>query len=258
VALARRASIVLFILGGLIALVGVLNTTGAFTFSSEDLMRQSQQMVPASQPTGGINLSPQLSPAQLKVGIGIAGGLEVLVGLGIMLLGSPVRRGRSWAVTTGIVVVCILGALCLLLLVTSLLVSIIAPAMAGMACVLIIPTTLCGLLLRWLIQVTKALRPVGGPYAGPPAVGWPAPTPPPTWQQQPAGPAVGPSSGYSPYAAPNPPAREQAVRYGYAQAPAIPEPPAGDAPVGGSAPTVSLPPASASDSGVADKSSRQG
>ena len=157
--LARRASVILFILGGLVGLHGIGNCASAFTFSGEELIRQNQQMLPTSQPSGGL---PQLSPTGTKVVLGVGGGVELLIGLGIMLLGSPVRRGRSWAITTSMVAVSVIGAFGLLMLVVFLVLSALAPAMLGVACILVVPTVLCGLSLKWLIQVMQTL-PLGPP-----------------------------------------------------------------------------------------------
>jgi hypothetical protein len=220
--LARRASLFLFILGGLIALLGVLNCAVAFTFSGEEIIRQNQPMLPTTQSTGGL----QLSPSEMRIGAGIAGAVELVIGLGLMLLGSPVRRAQRWAVTTGIVAVCIIGGFALIMLLGCLLIGIAAPPMLAMACVLVIPMTLCVLLVKWLIQVMQGLRPVSQPYAGPIAGAMAAPPSSPPWPQ----PGPAPFSGSQ---LPRvPPGGERPVRYGYAQAPIVPQPPPGEAPIG--------------------------
>jgi hypothetical protein len=237
--LARRASILLFVLGGLIALVGIGNSTIAYTFSGEELMRQNQTMMPTTLPSGGLGVSA----SELKIGLVVAGCLESLIGLGLMLLGSPVRRGRLWAITTSIVAASVIGAFALLMLLGSLGFSVIAPALMGVACMVLVPAVLCGLLLKWLLQANNALRSVTMPYAGPPSRGDSALTPPPAWPSPGLPPGgAGPAS----YFPPRPAGGERPVRYGYAQAPTVPQPPPGDTPIVAALPG-SVPPEPAPD-----------
>jgi hypothetical protein len=262
---ARRAAILMFVLGGLTAAFGLC--FGAVGW-----------VIPANMLVGASGLDPsQLDKIEssgmpvssfLHLVFTCAGVMALVVGVLLLVLGVKVRRGRRGA-TVGAMVVC--GLVTLYLLVNFAMVSgrFISQPDAGFVvnvALAVIVIAAFGLLLTWLYQALQASSKIRSlqsynqgqffPGAVPhsPAVITPGAFSPG------APPPLAPNSAGVPGGAtfPTPPSGQPPVRFGYAQppVPTIPPPPPGDAPVSPAPPaSVPIAPRPGPESGGADQSS---
>jgi hypothetical protein len=147
---ARRAGMLMYVLGGLLAVVGACNGVSSLATSPQQILQQQAEFMPAGQQ------SP-LSPEATRTMAVVFAVLTLGLGIGLILLGTWVRRGSLGAAWTGIVLTG--GAVLLLLLMV--LATIVAgasgsPILFVATCVFVIPLALFGLQLVWLIQAARA------------------------------------------------------------------------------------------------------
>jgi hypothetical protein len=147
---ARRAGLLMIVLGVLVALMGACNGGSAALITPEQVTEQQATMRELGVPDSPIK------PETQRIGTMILGGLTLLVGILFVVNGVYVRGGRPRAITTGL---CLTGAVTLLvggLFLMCLIALLVAPVVAGaMLCVLAIPLGLLVWLLIWLIGAAR-------------------------------------------------------------------------------------------------------
>jgi hypothetical protein len=144
---ARRAAIVMFIIGALGMMCGMFIAVGGSIISPEQLAAspQAQQLQEMEAQSG-------LSLHALAVLMGV---LILLPGILYAALGLWVRRGSAASAVVGIA----LAGLTSLFLLANLISVILGGDTASMvlgSCAIVIPTALCFLLVVWLIQAFRA------------------------------------------------------------------------------------------------------
>lgn len=237
---ARRAAVLMFILGGLVVVCGLCFGVAGWIIPSETLVPASG-LDPAQLQK--IESSGMSVSSFLHLVFSCAGVIALVAGVSLLVLGMNVRRGRRGAIVAAMV---ICGLITLYLLVNFAVVcgKFISQPDTGFVANLAVAIAVIaafGLLLACLYQALQACAKVRSLQSydhGPYGVG--------TTPYSPAGtmplpPTLGPAGPYAPNTAtgpggpafPVPPSGQAPVRYGYAQppAPTVPEPPAGDAPV---------------------------
>ena len=146
-AVARKAGILMFVIGGLVLLAGTCNMLSAFVSSPNEVLESQKRMIGESP----------LDPQTMRVATITFAVLTIADGLAMILLGALVRRGSMAATIASIV----LTSLVLLLLALMVLGSIVAataePLLGIVACFFAIPAALHGWLLIWLIQSTRGI-----------------------------------------------------------------------------------------------------
>ena len=144
---ARNASVLMMVLGILMLIYGLCNGIGSLATNSDEFARQ-MQMFNKDQP-------PPVSLATMRTMAAVFSGLVLMLAI-FMLVSSPyVRRGGTTAITVSLVgvsaIVGLLGLCTLIMVIT----GFAMPIAFALACVLVIPTALFGLLLVWLIQARR-------------------------------------------------------------------------------------------------------
>jgi hypothetical protein len=146
---ARRASIMMFVLGGLTLLLGACNLASSLVVPAEQILAQNEAIL-QGQP------SP-LSAGTLKTISLVMAILVCVVGFTFILLGTMVRRGGMGSIIATMLIAGAIAILLLFMLVISLIgIVAVSPVYAGLACVVVIPLSLYILLLWWLVQAAKA------------------------------------------------------------------------------------------------------
>ncbi len=145
---ARRASTLMLVLGGLILLMGLLNTLSAVVTSGELMLARQKTMMPANN---DFSISPALYKTMaLVIGLGTIITGAVFVGLAV-----KVRRGSKNSMIAGIVVTSLLLLLTGLMTLTVLIAGLAAPAILPFTC---LPGGILGLLIWQLILLIVAAR----------------------------------------------------------------------------------------------------
>ena len=144
---ARNASVLMMVLGILMLIYGLCNGIGSLATNSDEFARQ-MQMFNKDQP-------PPVSLQTMRTMAAVFSGLVLVLAI-FMLVSSPyVRRGGTTAITVSLVgvsaIVGLLGLCTLIMVIT----GFAMPIAFALACVLVIPTALFGLLLVWLIQARR-------------------------------------------------------------------------------------------------------
>jgi len=144
---ARRAGVMMFVIGGLLALGGLCcGGLGAFA-PIEEVMAQNPIL----------NSTPGMTVEILKMGIIVMGVLALLFGMAMLVLGYFVRGGGIIPVVIAIVLVALATLFNLVNLAsTAMQLRGGGPEMLGGMCVNIIPLVLLLVLLAMLIQAAKA------------------------------------------------------------------------------------------------------
>lgn len=151
-AAAKRASTMMFVLGGLITMFGACGLAQSFTISTSEfqaMMEQQQKMMPAGQQM------PFSVETARTVGA-VMQGLILFAGVLLVACGAGVRRGGRGVIVAGIVVSSLIALLMGVMVLMSLLAALLMPLYIGVACVFAIPTALFGLQIFWLAQAAKA------------------------------------------------------------------------------------------------------
>jgi hypothetical protein len=145
---ARMASIVMFVVGGLVLLLGgCLGAGGAMMFSKDPQVQAELQKALAGS---GVTLR-QMQPAVLVMAV-----LSLLAGVALVVMGVIVRKGTMAPVVTAMVLAAVLEAATLAMFVLSLVQS---PVQAVCMCGL--PIVAFGGLVVLLINAVKNARLVG-------------------------------------------------------------------------------------------------
>jgi len=195
----KRAGILLFVVGMLIALYGIGNFTLAYTTSAEAYLQLNQQGMPGmNQPQ-----QPQISAEALRKLALAVSVVIVVIGLALMVLSGPVRRANRSMSILAMVVVGVVAALAALFTLLAALMGVVAPPMLMLACCFSVPLGVMVWLFIWVLQAYRAagyLAQMGaaGAYGTPPGY-WPTAGQPPQYppNQPPGGypPAGGPPGG---------------------------------------------------------------
>jgi hypothetical protein len=237
--LCRRAGIFLFVLGMLVALYGVGNMAVLVLRPPEELMSQLKQQMPPGQEV----------PFEMIQVMGIIiSAMIIAVGLAIMILSGPVRRGKKGAVLAAMIIVGFVGGMVALMTACSAIGGLASPATFGAACCLTVPLSLAIWLFVMLMQAHRALGLADqamamqrqgmqpGPGGGFPPVypqGPAAPgqgseggSPPQSSAMNSTPPASPPSPGFTMFAPPAPPPGAAGQQHLFGPAPfGIPPPP---------------------------------
>lgn len=191
---ARRAAMLMFVLGGLIMLLGICNGAQALVVGAEEFAKVNERFsVPGGPPT-------PFSPETLRTMSLVMAGVTLFAGLAYVAVGAAVRRGSRGAAIGGIVLSVLAMLFALLVVAGSLLAAIAAPPMLACACGSLLPVSLFGLLIWWLVQSLRAVanwRVVQAQYQMQ------------YWQYQQAAQAYGAMGGYG-YGMPQHPTQQQA------------------------------------------------
>jgi hypothetical protein len=148
-AASRRASILLFILGTLLAGFGLCNIISTATVSSQELQQAQMRFMPKDQ-------APPFKLETLKTISVVIQGLIVVVGLILLALGVPVRSGSYPATLAAAVVTGIVLALVAVLMLLMLIAAIAAPLAGIFVCVMVVPLVAFAVQFMWLIQAVRA------------------------------------------------------------------------------------------------------
>src|SRR4051794_20268969 len=144
---AKRASILMIVLGALMLLYGLCNGMSTFIIDNAQLEKQMNMFSKEPSP---------FSPQTMRTITVIFSALVMGVGIFMLSTAGPVRRGSSLAITIALIGVIILCAVLGLFTVVMALAGFVMPAAFVGVCVCAIPTALFGLLLVWLFQASRA------------------------------------------------------------------------------------------------------
>jgi hypothetical protein len=149
-AASRRASVLLFILGVLLAGFGLCNILSTANLSTQELQEAQTRFLPKEQP-------PPFKLETIKTVSVVMQGAIVLIGLILLALGVPVRNG-SFPATIGAAVVSGIVLMLLIVLTLIMLIATLATPVAGaFACVMIVPLVGFAMAVLWLVQAARAL-----------------------------------------------------------------------------------------------------
>jgi hypothetical protein len=147
---ARRAGILMAVLGMLVAFMGACNGGSALMLTPERMAENQAAMRELGWPESPIK------PETTRIASAITGGLTLLVGIAFVVNGVFVRRGTPAAVTTGLFLtgglLLLVGGLCLMAIIALLVSPMVA---AGMLCIFLVPLLLLVWLMIWLIAASK-------------------------------------------------------------------------------------------------------
>jgi hypothetical protein len=149
---AKRAAILMFVLGGLLALLGSCNSLSAMFLDSTEAYEKQQQLM---GDTRGFAFSPQ-TMRSMTIGAGIG---TLLVGVFLIALGAIVRRGSMAAIVTSLIIVSLIVILLLLLCLSAIIMAATGAGAIGaiLLCVFAVPGILFILLDVWLAQAAFAV-----------------------------------------------------------------------------------------------------
>lgn len=149
---ARRAGIMLFIVGGLLCLLGACNGISGLMLDAQQLAESNQQFMPAGQ------ASP-IPPETMRILAIVFAAGTFLIGILLVGLGIPVRGGNRPATITALILASLITLVVGGFVLISLLAAIVSPLMLAFTCVTLVPLVLFGLLVMWLIQALRAAGP---------------------------------------------------------------------------------------------------
>lgn len=136
---AKRASVMMFVLGGLVLLFAGCMLLAALAFNSQQFMQQKEfQEILAKQ---------EATVAQMTLGAVVLGTLTLIGALVMLVLGFFVRSGNFGVLLAAALVSLLPAGLCLLLVISGFVQGELA---AG--CMLFLPVPLFGLMEYWLVQ----------------------------------------------------------------------------------------------------------
>src|SRR4051812_36856777 len=130
---ARRAGLLMIILGALFAVYAACNGIAFFALPADQIMRNNQVFAKDA---------PQLDADTMKVLGVIFSTLVLVIGVAMIVLGVLVRRNNSAAIVTGLIIVGMVAAVTGLFTVICALAGIIAPPLFLAACGMCIPLAL--------------------------------------------------------------------------------------------------------------------
>lgn len=147
---ARRASVMMFVLGGLLLLCGVACGGMGALAPWDEVFRQQPELQ---------QQFPGMTTALIQAGVIGFGAAGFVVGMILIVLGYFVRGGGAGAVITALVLTSVIVLALLLFSAIALVQGIMsgqAQMLAG-TCVYLMPLTLFGILLLFLIQAARAI-----------------------------------------------------------------------------------------------------
>jgi hypothetical protein len=143
---ARRAGLLMMVLGGLLLLYGMCNGAATYVAPGDQFQAQLKSL-PSDFPAPSVE--------ELRVMAIVFCVIVVLVGMFLVLMGGFVRRGSRGAIITALLGViigtCVLGLFTL----AAFVMGFASPVAFILAIVLAIPTLLFVLILIWLIQALR-------------------------------------------------------------------------------------------------------
>jgi hypothetical protein len=145
----RRASTLMFILGGLILLLGSCNAISSLVVPAEVALQRQREMFPTNSPM------PFSAETMKAISVGSAV-VMMLVGAGLVSLGTGVRRGGRGSTVTALVLGSILLVFLGLVTLLSLLAGLAVPLLFSVSCVAGPAAAMVGLLVFWLIGAMRA------------------------------------------------------------------------------------------------------
>jgi hypothetical protein len=142
----------------LIALYCIFNFTYTYVRSPEALAQMQQK----NFHDVGIGTQPstdmQMSPEEMRTTGLVMSALIAVIGLAMMILASPIRRGSKGATVGGMVVTGIVGGLLLLATGMMAIIGLVAPVMFGVACCFTVPLSLT---IWTFVTMWQAIRAIG-------------------------------------------------------------------------------------------------
>jgi hypothetical protein len=157
---ARRASILLFVLGALLVLIAVCVVAVSFV-PVESLPAADRTKFEEMMSQSGRSVSLQEVMGFYRV----AGGVLLVPAFAMLVVGIGVIRNRPGWIVTAIVVTSVMLAVFAIITLLMVVGMFTQPQMAPCICVTAIPTSLLGLELAWLISALRANRSVPPAYA---------------------------------------------------------------------------------------------
>lgn len=146
---ARRAGVLMIVLGTLGVLMGACDLGRALLISADEIAQQ--QAVFNSM---GLPQSP-ISPETARALGGVLAGLTLLTGLAFVIDGVYVRRGSPTATTLGLVLAGGLGLLAGLIILLFVVAAFAVPPLAAIACVMAVPLGLLIWAFVWLFVASR-------------------------------------------------------------------------------------------------------
>lgn len=210
---ARRASTLMFVLGGLALLAA--GCTGMMAAANPFEQMPPEQLEAVRRAEAQLKMSARTMMA-------VSAGVMLVGAGGYLAMAAWVRRGGSSAVITALVVTALVTFLMAVNTLSGVAQAGAGPEMAMSACVLLLATGACGLLLYWLFQAAKAAKAVDAARQQFAAQFWQS-----RQQQAAYGQVPNPSGPYAVPGAVYPPMQQQQATggYGYGRPAGQPAPP---------------------------------
>ena len=147
---ARKAGLLVIVLGVLFALFGACNGGQALIMSPEDMAAQQAELQKAGFPA-----ESSFSPQAIRIMNGISGTLILLLGLALIVDGVYVRRGSGVATITGLILTGFLGVITGGLVLVFFIAAFAMPLIAGLGCMFTVPL---GLMVWAFVLLIAAAR----------------------------------------------------------------------------------------------------
>jgi hypothetical protein len=147
-AMARRASVLMFVLGGLMLAMGACNALSSALVPAQQLIENQQKIMP----NGEVPFSAEV----FKTMSIIAGVLMVVCGCVYIALGSSVRGGSKGSTIASVVITSVLLLFVGLMLLACLIGGLAQPALLVMVILPAVPFALLTMLLIWLVRALRA------------------------------------------------------------------------------------------------------
>lgn len=145
---ARRAGLLMVIIGSLLAAYGMCNAISTIIVPADLLMARLH--------LADNEMAPQWSIQTMRTLGVIFSTLVAIAGIAHIAIGIPVRRASHAAIISGIVLTGILGAFVLLFMLMCAVGGLAAPILFAGICALCIPAGILVLQLIWLIQARQS------------------------------------------------------------------------------------------------------
>jgi hypothetical protein len=145
---ARRASVMMAVVGGLVMAFGLCQIVASMLVPADEVLKSQQSLLSKS----GGQAVPMPTLKRIQTIALVAQGLLALCGVALLALCFPARRGSRPATIAAIIFSGVLGAFALLAVLGSLFASIVAPALLVMSCAAVALATMLVIQLIWLFQ----------------------------------------------------------------------------------------------------------
>jgi hypothetical protein len=154
-AASRKASLLMFVLGGLTLFMG---TCMLATIIAMPAGQFGQQMQQSAEATGQ---KMPFTAEQLRIMFITFLAVALMIAAGFIVLGVAVRRGGKTGTVIALVATALMLAFLALQLLSTIVVALQAPAALAVVVMLLIPISLLGLLGAWLIGALRAMSRAG-------------------------------------------------------------------------------------------------